>query len=29
MTTLEIFGLAAPVVITGLGWLYARWIVRH
>ncbi len=29
MTTLEVFGLAAPVVITALGWLYAQWIIRH
>ncbi len=29
MTTLEIFGLATPVFITGIGWLYAQWIIRH
>jgi hypothetical protein len=29
VTFLEAFGLAAPVVITALGWLYAQWIIRH
>ena len=29
MTTLEIFGLAAPMAITALGWLYSLWLVRH
>jgi len=29
MTDLEIFGLAAPVVITFIGWLYAMWLVRR
>ena len=29
MTNLEIYLLAAPVVVTGLGWLYAQWLVRH
>ena len=29
MTTLEVFGLVAPVAITALGWLYAQWIIRH
>ena len=29
MSTLEVFGLVAPLVITGIGWLYAQWIVRH
>jgi hypothetical protein len=29
MTSLEIFGLVAPVFITGVGWLYAQWIIRH
>ena len=29
MTTLEVFGLAAPITITALGWLYSLWLVRH
>jgi hypothetical protein len=29
MTDFEIFGLAAPVVITFVGWLYAMWLVRR
>lgn len=29
MTTLEVFGLAAPIIITALGWLYSLWLVRH
>jgi len=29
MTPLEIFGLAAPIAITALGWLYCLWLVRH
>jgi hypothetical protein len=29
MTSLEIYLLAAPVVVTGLGWLYAQWLIRH
>ena len=29
MTTLQIYLLAAPIVITALGRLYAQWIIRH
>jgi hypothetical protein len=29
MTDIEIFGLAAPVVFTFFGWLYAMWLVRR
>jgi len=29
VTDFEIFGLAAPVVITFVGWLYALWLARR
>ena len=29
MSTLEVYLLAVPVVITGLGWLFAQWIMRQ
>jgi len=28
VTTLEIYLLAASVVVTALCWLYAQWIIR-
>jgi hypothetical protein len=29
MTDFEIWGLAAPVVFTFFGWLYALWLTRR
>ena len=29
MSMLEVYLLAAPVVVTGVGWLFAQWIMRH
>jgi len=29
MNTLEIIALAGPVIVVGLGFLYARWLVHH
>jgi hypothetical protein len=29
MSTLELLALAGPVLVVGLGFLYARWLIRH
>ncbi len=29
MTTLEVYGLVAPIIVTGLCWVFALWTVRH
>jgi len=29
MTTLEIYLLAAPVIVTAANWLFAQWLIRH
>lgn len=29
MTSLEIYLLATPLVVTAANWLYSRWLLRH